>query len=161
MQSLIAIVTMLACLYAFVWIKSYGHNFITFMRTVLKRLALCVMSLSWVMVLATFLMIACYSNISGLLKDLLSANSIDGIKSLTRLVFGVDSAFVALQMLALYSVIASFVSCLVLSLGVVVRFTYRTILKVTRASFVKDRHYFGDFSQHSMPTFKLYLKYNS
>ena len=161
MQSLIAIAIALCALYAIMWVKNYGYNFIASLRIFVKRLALYVMSLSWIMVLATVLMIACYSNISGLLKELLSANSIDSIKSLARLVFGVDSAFVALQMLALYSVIASFVSCLVLSMGVVVRFTYRTILKVIRMALVEERHCFADCGQHFMPTFKLYLKYNS
>ena len=161
MQSLIPIIAVFVCIYAIVWIKNYGYSFFTSLRIFVKRLALYIMSFSWIIILATVLMIACYSNISGLLKDILSANSIEGIKSFTRLIFGVDSAFVALQMLALYSIMASFVSCLVLSLGVVVRVIYRTILKVSRTSFSDGCQSLDDFESHSVPTFKLYLKYNS
>lgn len=161
MQSLIAMATALVFVYAIVWIKNYGYSFITSLRVLIKRLALHVISFSWVIALTTILMIACYSNISVLLKDLLSANSIVGIKSLVRLVFGVDSAFVALQMLALYSIMASFVSSLVFVVGMVVRVVYIATLKVVRTPFVEDRQCSEQPSQHWMPTFKLYLKYNS
>ena len=161
MQSLIAIATAFVFVYAIVWIKNYGYSFITSLRILIKRIALHVISFSWVILLATLLMIACYSNISGLLKDLLSANSIVGIKSLVKLVFGVDSAFVALQMLALYSLVASFVSCLVLAVGMVIRVVYLTTLNAVRVHFVEDRQCCETLSQHWMPTFKLYLKYNS
>ena len=161
MQSLIAIATAFVFVFAIVWIKNYGYSFITSLRILIKRLALHVISFSWVIALATILMIACYSNISLLLKDLLSANSIVGIKSLVKLVFGVDSAFVALQMLALYSIMASFVSCLVFVVGMVIRVVYIATLKVVRASFIEDRQCREESSQHWFPTFKLYLKYNS
>ena len=161
MQSLLAIIAVLVFVYAVFWIKNHSYNFIAFLRVFVKRLALCVMSLSWIMIVAAILMIACYANISCLLKDILSANSIDGLKGLLRLVFGVDSAFTALQLLALYSIMASFVSCLVLSVGVVFRFIYRTVLKVTRTTHIDDCQCFEDSEQHSIPAFKLYLKYNS
>lgn len=161
MHNLIAIFAVFAIIYAFVWYKNCGYNAAAFMRMFVKRVAVGVMTFSWVIVLAVVFVLACYSNISELLKGLLSANSISNIKGLTRLVFGVDSVFVALQMLALYSVMVSFVSCLALSVGLIVRIVYRTILKVTRTTFSEDRQDFDNYSQHTMPTFKLYLKYNS
>ena len=161
MQGLIAIVAVIVGMYAIIWIKNQGYSFIASLRILIKRLALYVMSFSWVVVLATVFLMSHYANIVGLFKSTLSADSVEGIKSTVRLVFGVDSAFAALQMLAFYSIMASFVSCLVLSLGVVVRIVYRAILKAARTSFVEKRKCFEDFNQHSLPTFKLYLKYNS
>lgn len=161
MQSLIAIALALVIVYAIIWMKDRGYSFVVSLRIFVKRLALYVMSLSCITVLATVLMIACYSNISGLFSDVLSTNSIEGIKSLTRLIFGVDSAFAALQMIAFCSIMASFVSCLVFAFGVVVVAVYRAVLKVSRTAFVKNRQCFEDFDKHLMPTFKLYLKYNS
>ena len=161
MQSLIAIVTAFVFVYAIVWIKNYGYSFITSLRVLIKRLALHVISFSWAIVLVTLIMIACYSNISLIFKDLLSANSIVGIKSLVKLVFGVDSAFVALQLLALYSIMASFVSCLVFVVGMVIRVVYLATLKVVRAPFIEDKQCREKTSQQWMPTFKLNLKYNS
>lgn len=160
MQSLIAVAAVFA-LYAIVWCKNYGYSFVASLRLFVKRLALCVMSFSWGVVLVAVFLLSHYSNITGLLENSLSAHSLEGIKSLTRLIFGVDSAFAALQMLAVYSLMAGFVSCLVLSFGVIIRVAYRTVLKVSRTDFVEDRQYFANYSQHSMPTFKLYLKYNS
>ena len=119
------------------------------------------MSFSWLAVLAVLIVIACYSNISYLLKEVLSANSVSSIKSVVRFVFGVDSAFMALQMLALYSVMLSFVSCLALSVGLVVRFVYRTVLKVSRSAFVEDKDCFESCVQRVKPTFELNLKYIS
>ena len=149
------------CIPAVAWIKNYRYSFVASLRIFVKRLALFVISFSWVLVLATLLVIACYANISGLLKEVLSANSIQGIKSLLRLAFGADSAFAALQMLAFYSIMANFVSCLVLSLGIGVRNIYRTVLKVARTNFIEDNECYEEFNQRSLPTFKLYLKYNS
>lgn len=161
MQSLIAIVAVVVLAYAIVWTKNYGYSFIAALRVLIKRIALYVISFSWILVLATALMLACYSNISGLLKDVLSTNSVEGIKSLVRLIFGVDSAFVALQMLAIYSIMASFVSCLVFAVGMIIQAIYLTILKIERTTFARDRQCFEEFDQHLMPTFKLYSKYNS
>ena len=161
MQSLLAIATVFVFVYAIVWIKNYGYSFLASLQVLIKRLALCVLSFSWIMVLATILMIACYSNISGLLKEILSANSVEGIKSMVKLLFGVDSAFVALQMLALYSIMASFVSCLVFAVGMIIRVIYLANLKVARTTFVEDGQCLEESNQHWMPTFKLYLKYNS
>ena len=161
MQSLIAIAAVIVCVYAVVRIRNYGYSFIASLLIFVKRLARCIMSLSWAMIVATVLMIACYSNLSGFLKEILSANAIEGLKSFARIIFGVDSAFAALQMLAFYSLMASFVSCLVLTLGVVVQVVYRAILKVTRASFVEESQSIDNFNQQSLPAFKVYLKYNS
>ena len=161
MQSLIVIIAAIMCVYAVIWIKNYGYSFIASLRVFVKRLARCIMSLSCALVVATILMIACYSNLTGILKDILSANAIENLKSFARIIFGVDSAFAALQMLAFYSLMASFVSCLVLSLGVIVQFVYRAILKVTRSTFVEENESYEELNQHFLPTFKLYLKYNS
>ena len=161
MQGLITIAAAFIVVYAFVWFKNSGYSLFAFLRVFVKRIALYVMSFSWIIILATIFMIAHYSNISGLLKDVLPASSIEGMKGLMRFVFGVDSAFTALQMLALYSIMASFVSCLVLAVGMVVRIIYIATLKAVRAPFVEDRQCSEQASQHWMPTFKLYLKYNS
>lgn len=161
MQSLIVIFAVFICIYSIVWIKNYGHSFIADLRIFIKRLALHVMSFSWVMVLVTVLMIACYSDICSLLQNLLSANSFEDIKSLIHLTFGVDSAVVVLQMLALYSLITSFVSCLVFAVGMIILVAYRAILKVSKANFVDDTNCPEYCNRHSIPTFKVYLKYNS
>ena len=161
MQILIAVAAIFVCIYAIVWIENYGYSFFASLRILIKRLALFVMSFSWVMVLATVLMIACYSNISGFLKEVLSANSVAGIKNVVKLLFGVDSAFVALQMLALYSIMASFVSCLVFAVGMIIRVVYLANLKAKRTTFVEDGQCKEESNQHWTPTFKLYLKYNS
>ena len=161
MQSLIAMVAVFAFIYAIVWIKNHGHSFIVCLHDCIKRFALYVMSFSWVMVFVTVLMIAFYSDISGLLKDLLAANSIEVIKNLIRIIFGVDSAFAVLQIFALYSIIASFVSCLVLSVGIVIQIFYRAILKVSNANIIDNGNCFECCNKHPIPTSQIYLKYNS
>lgn len=161
MRNLLAIVAVFALIYALVWSKKYGYNAVAYLRTFVKRAAVFIMSFSWLAVLAVLIVIACYSNISYLLKEVLSANSVSSIKGVVRLIFGVDSAFMALQMLALYSVMLSFVSCLALSVGLVVRFVYRTVLKVSRATFVEDKDCFESCVQRVKPTFELNLKYIS
>lgn len=161
MQSLLFVLTVFVCIYSIAWIKTNGYSFLISLRILIKRLALYVMSFSWIMILATALMIACYSNISGLLKDVLSANSIASLKTIVKLFFGVDSAFAALQMLALYSIMASFVSCLVFAVGMIINIVYLTHLKVSRTTFDGNRQNFEDLDWHWTPTFKLYSKYNS
>ena len=163
MQSLIVITAVLIGCYVIVWIKNHRHNFTTSLRALSKRFARRVMSCSWVIALMAIVLIVCYPNASGFLKEMLSAQSVRDIKSLTRVVFGVDSSFVALQMLAIYSIMASFVSCLVLSGGAIVRVVYTTVSKLTRASSVDVdcSGCFEDFAPHLTPTFKLYLRFNS
>ena len=161
MQRLIAIVTIFVCIYAIVCTKNSGYGFTASLRVFAKHLALFTMFLLWVTILVTALMITCYSEIGGMLSNSLSANSVVGIKHFVRLVFGADSAFVALHMLALYSIFAGFVSCLILCIGVVVRVAYRRILNNAKAPCVKDRQCFEDFDRQLPPAFKVYSKYNS
>ena len=160
MQGLIAIIAVFMLLYAIDWIKNHEYCFIISLRVFVKRVALYVMSFSWGLILATILMVLCYSNLSEIFKELLSANSIYVLKSLVRFVFGVDSAFVALQMLAIYSIMASFVSCLVLAVCMVIRIIYFTILKIERTPLFEDEQC-CEVDYVLMPSFKLYLKYNS
>lgn len=161
MQSLIAIAAVLVIVYAVHLARRSGYNFISFMRICVKRLVLYIMSFSCIVVFATVLMLACYSNISELLNEVLSINSVNSIKSLIRLVFGVDSAFVALQMLAIYSLMASFISCLLFSVGLTIRFVYRTFLSYGLTVLTKKEQDCDSSVQHVKPSFKLYLKYNS
>ena len=161
MQSLLAIAAACVLCYAFLWAKNNRYNVIAFLRTFVKRAALFVMSFSWIMVLAAFLILACYSNISELLKEVLSANAVSNVKGMLHLMFGVDSAFAAMQMLALYSLVASFVSCLALTVGLIIYNVYKTILKVERSAYADDGQDFAECSQHARPAFKLYTKFNS
>lgn len=161
MQSLIAVGVVSAILYLIYLAKNYGKNLIAFTRVFVKRAALYMMSFSWIIVIAAVLMLACYSGLSGLLKDILSVNSVDSIKGLVRLIFGVDSAFVALQTVALYSLMLSFVSCLCLSVGLVVRFVHGIFLKTIGKTLNENEKRQKFSALHITPTFKLYLKYNS
>ena len=163
MQSLLIIAAVFIGCYAIIWIKNHRHNFAASLRTLCKRCARCVMSFSWVIGVAAILLIACYPNVSGLLKEILSAQSVRDVKSLTRLIFGVDSSFVALQMLAMYSIITSLVSCLLLSVGVIVRVVFVTTFKAAGSipADIQDGRCFEDFTPHVTPSFKLFSRYNS
>ena len=161
MQILIAVIAAVICVQAIVWIKIHRHSLIASLRTLLKRFARHVMSFSGAIFLTLIVIISCYSNISDLLKVLLPADSVDGIKDLIHISFGVDSALALLQMLALYSIMASFVSCLVLSVGVIIFVVYTIFLKTTRSTLLAEGQHFEEFAPHATPAFKLYLKYNS
>ena len=163
MQSLLIIAALFMGCYVIVWIKDHRHNLAASLRDLSKHFARHVMSFSWIIAAAAILLLACYPNVSGFLKEILSAQSVRDVKSLVRIIFGVDSSFVALQMLVMYSIMASFVSCLVLSGSAIVRVVYATVSKHAHASSVDvdNSGCFEDFAPHLTPTFKLYLRFNS
>ncbi len=161
MQSLIAVLAVFITVCTLVYIKNRGFNVVASLRVFVRRLAVYVMSFSWIVVLASVFVLACYSDITGLLKEVLSASSVSGLKSCLKLIFGVDSAFMALQMLALYSLMLGFVSCLALSIGLTTRFVYKTIMRIVRTSSSDEEINYGVRACHSTPTFKIFQKYNS
>ena len=163
MQSLLIVAALLLVCYVIVWIRDHRHNLLASLRSAAKNFARRIMSFSWIIAAAAVLLLACYPNVSGFLKEILSAQSVRDVKSLVRIIFGVDSSFVALQMLAMYSIITSLVSCLLLSMGVIVRVIYVAALKVAKfvSVDVDGRGCDDDFAPHQAPTFKLYLRYNS
>ncbi len=161
MQSLIAVLAVFITVCTLVYIKNRGFNVVASLRVFVRRLAVYVMSFSWIVVLASVFVLACYSDITGLLKEVLSASSVSGLKSCLKLIFGVDSAFMALQMLALYSLMVGFVSCLALSIGLTTRFVYKAIMRIVRTSSSDEEINYGVRACHSAPTFKIFQKYNS
>lgn len=161
MQSLIAVLAVFITVCTLVYTKNRGFNVVASLRVFVRRLAVYVMSFSWIVVLASVFVLACYSDITGLLKEVLSASSVSGLKSCLKLIFGVDSAFMALQMLALYSLMVGFVSCLALSIGLTTRFVYKTIMRIVRTSSSDEEINYGVRACHSTPTFKIFQKYNS
>ena len=161
MQSLIAVLAVFITVCNLVYTKNRGFNVVASLRVFVRRLAVYVMSFSWIVVLASVFVLACYSDITGLLKEVLSASSVSGLKSCLKLIFGVDSAFMALQMLALYSLMVGFVSCLALSIGLTTRFVYKTIMRIVRTSSSDEEINYGVRVCHSAPTFKIFQKYNS
>lgn len=161
MQLLIALIAAIVLAYAFKHFNKNAYSISALIRIFIKRLALYLMTLSWVIFLAVGCIIAFYSNISEFLKDSMSADAISCIKSLVRFVFGVDSAFVALQIVTIYSMLASFVSCLILSAGAVVRTVYRTAFKAERTYIDDGGLCLENTELQTQPAFKLYLKYNS
>lgn len=161
MQSLIAVLAVFITVCTLVYTKNRGFNVVASLRVFVRRLAVYVMSFSWIVVLASVFVLACYSDITGLLKEVLSASSVSGLKSCPKLIFGVDSAFMALQMLALYSLMVGFVSCLALSIGLTIRFVYKTIMRIVRTSSSDEEINYGVRVCHSAPTFKIFQKYNS
>ena len=161
MQSLIAVLAVFITVCTLVYTKNRGFNVVASLRVFVMRLAVYVMSFSWIVVLASVFVLACYSDITGLLKEVLSASSVSGLKSCLKLIFGVDSAFMALQMLALYSLMVGFVSCLALSIGLTIRFVYKTIMRIVRTSSSDEEINYGVRVCHSAPIFKIFQKYNS
>ena len=161
MQSLIAVLAVFITVCTLVYTKNRGFNVVASLRVFVRRLAVYVMSFSWIVVLASVFVLACYSDITGLLKEVLSASSGIGLKSCLKLIFGVDSAFMALQMLALYSLMVGFVSCLALSIGLTIRFVYKTIMRIVRTSSSDEEINYGVRVCHSAPIFKIFQKYNS
>lgn len=161
MQSLIAVLAVFITVCTLVYTKNRGFNVVASLRVFVRRLAVYVMSFSWIVVLASVFVLACYSDITGLLKEVLSASSVSGLKSCLKLIFGVDSAFMALQMLALYSLMVGFVSCLALSIGLTTRFVYKAIMRTVRTSSSDEEINYGVRACHSAPTFKIFQKYNS
>ncbi len=161
MQSLIAVLAVFITVCTLVYTKNRGFNVVASLRVFVRRLAVYVMSFSWIVVLASVFVLACYSDITGLLKEVLSASSVSGLKSCLKLIFGVDLAFMALQMLALYSLMVGFVSCLALSIGLTIRFVYKTIMRIVRTSSSDEEINYGVRVCHSAPTFKIFQKYNS
>ena len=161
MQSLIAVLAVFITVCTLVYTKNRGFNVVASLRVFVRRLAVYVMSFSWIVVLASVFVPACYSDITGLLKEVLSASSVSGLKSCLKLIFGVDSAFMALQMLALYSLMVGFVSCLALSIGLTTRFVYKAIMRIVRTSSSDEEINYGVRACHSTPTFKIFQKYNS
>lgn len=161
MQSLIAVLAVFITVCALVYTKNRGFNVVASLRVFVRRLAVYVMSFSWIVVLASIFVLACYSDITGLLKEVLSASSVSGLKSCLKLIFGVDSAFMALQMLALYSLMVGFVSCLALSIGLTTRFVYKAIMRIVRTSSSDEEINYSVRACHSAPTFKIFQKYNS
>lgn len=156
MQSLIAVLAVFITVCTLVYTKNRGFNVVASLRVFVRRLAVYVMSFSWIVVLASVFVLACYSDITGLLKEVLSASSVSGLKSCLKLIFGVDSAFMALQMLALYSLMVGFVSCLALSIGLTIRFVYKTIMRIVRTSSSDEEINYGVRVCHSAPTFKIF-----
>ena len=161
MQSLIAVLAVFITVCTLVYTKNRGFNVVASLRVFVRRLAVYVMSFSWIVVLASVFVLACYADITGLLKEVLSASSVSGLKSCLKLIFGVDSAFMALQMLALYSLMVGFVSCLALSIGLTIRFVYKTIMRIVRTSSSDEEINYGVRVCHSAPIFKIFQKYNS
>ncbi len=161
MQSLIAVLAVFITVCTLVYTKNRGFNVVASLRVFVRRLAVYVMSFSWIVVLASVFVLACYSDITGLLKEVLSASSVSGLKSCLKLIFGVDSAFMALQMLALYSLMVGFVSCFALSIGLTTRFVYKAIMRIVRTSSSDEEINYGVRACHSAPTFKIFQKYNS
>ena len=161
MQSLIAVLAVFITVCTLVYTKNRGFNVVASLRVFVRRLAVYVMSFSWIVVLASVFVLACYSDITGLLKEVLSASSVSGLKSCLKLIFSVDSAFMALQMLALYSLMVGFVSCLALSIGLTTRFVYKAIMRIVRTSSSDEEINYGVRACHSTPTFKIFQKYNS
>ena len=161
MQSLIAVLAVFITVCTLVYTKNRGFNVVASLRVFVRRLAVYVMSFSWIVVLASVFVLACYSDITGLLKEVLSASSVSGLKSCLKLIFGVDSAFMALQMLALYSLMVGFVSCLALSIWLTIRFVYKTIMRIVRTSSSDEEINYGVRVCHSAPIFKIFQKYNS
>lgn len=161
MQSLIAVLAVFITVCTLVYTKNRGFNVVASLRVFVRRLAVYVMSFSWIVVLASVFVLACYSDITGLLKEVLSASSVSGLKSCLKLIFGVGSAFMALQMLALYSLMVGFVSCLALSIGLTTRFVYKAIMRIVRTSSSDEEINYGVRACHSTPTFKIFQKYNS
>lgn len=161
MQSLIAVLAVFITVCTLVYTKNRGFNVVASLRVFVRRLAVYVMSFSWIVVLASVFVLACYLDITGLLKEVLSASSVSGLKSCLKLIFGVDSAFMALQMLALYSLMVGFVSCLALSIGLTTRFVYKAIMRIVRTSSSDEEINYGVRVCHSAPTFKIFQKYNS
>lgn len=165
MQSLIAVLAVFITVCTLVYTKNRGFNVVASLRVFVRRLAVYVMSFSWIVVLASIFVLACYSDITGLLKEVLSASSVSGLKSCLKsclkLIFGVDSAFMALQMLALYSLMVGFVSCLALSIGLTTRFVYKAIMRIVRTSSSDEEINYSVRACHSTPTFKIFQKYNS
>ena len=161
MQSLIAVLAVFITVCTLVYTKNRGFNVVASLRVFVRRLAVYVMSFSWIVVLASVFVLACYSDITGLLKEVLSASSVSGLKSCLKLIFGVYSAFMALQMLALYSLMVGSVSCLALSIGLTTRFVYKAIMRIVRTSSSDEEINYGVRACHSAPTFKIFQKYNS
>lgn len=157
MQSLIAVLAVFITVCTLVYTKNRGFNVVASLRVFVRRLAVYVMSFSWIVVLASVFVLACYSDITGLLKEVLSASSVSGLKSCLKLIFGVDSV----QMLALYSLMVGFVSCLALSIGLTTRFVYKAIMRIVRTSSSDEEINYGVRVCHSAPTFKIFQKYNS
>ena len=158
MQSLIAVLAVFITVCTLVYTKNRGFNVVASLRVFVRRLAVYVMSFSWIVVLASVFVLACYSDITGLLKEVLSASSVSGLKSCLKLIFGVDSAFMAL---ALYSLMVGFVSCLALSIGLTTRFVYKAIMRIVRTSSSDEEINYSVRACHSAPTFKIFQKYNS
>lgn len=161
MHILIAVAAALIAVFAIISVKNSACGFACFLRAFVKRMAAYIMSLSWLAVISSVFIMACYPDISNFLKDAVSANFVYCIKSVVRFVFGVDSAVAALQFIALYSMIASFVSCLILSAGQIIKSVFKAVLKPEGTVFAEDGRRVEDCGRQFMPAFKVFLKFNS
>lgn len=136
----------------------YGN--LQWLRRMVKRIAVGLLSFSSCLMFLSIGVLAWYPNVKELLTSVLSVSSIDALKTLIRIVIGTDSAFVALQMIALSSLIVSFISCLVFAVSWTIRYVFNAYLRVSRVDKTEDKEYYEHY-RTCPQTFKIYSKFNS